>query len=160
MFSTNIEQDTKNNSFYRKVIHTTDKMQLVLMSLNVGENIDQEIHDSVDQFFRIESGIGEIITPEKTIQVKDGDVIIIPGGTQHEVKNIGNTELKLYTIYTPPNHPPNTIHRVKNDDKEHDKYHVSHSYYSDSEKTKIYKKKAKKYIKKYLKLFFNNKSLY
>lgn len=137
MFSANIEDITLKNSFYRKVIHTTDKMQLVIMSLNVGENIHQEVHENVDQFFRIEKGCAKFITPDKVIHACDGDVIIIPEGTQHEVQNIGKTQLKLYTIYTPPNHPPNTIEEKQQ---------------PEETQKEIYETKTKKYTKKYAKL--------
>ena len=137
MFSTNIEDITLKNSFYRKVIHTTDKMQLVIMSLNAGENIHQEVHENVDQFFRIEQGCAKFITPNGVIHACDGDVIIIPGGTQHEVQNIGKTQLKLYTIYTPPNHPPNTIEEKQQ---------------PEETQKEIYETKTKKYTKKYAKL--------
>lgn len=143
MYNTNIEKDTVTNNLFRKVIFTSDKIQLVLMSLNVGENIPEEIHENIDQFFRIEKGKGKFIISEKIIEVTDGDCVIIKAGTKHEVKNIGNEELKMYTIYTPPNHPNNTIDERLNDAVEREEIF---------EKLEEMKTKASKYKKKYLKL--------
>lgn len=121
VFHTNIEKDTLENKNYRKVINTTTKQQLVLMSLKPGEDIECEIHKDVDQFFRIEKGNGELYSSLEpfcknpsanvdTLTFKDGDVFVIPAGTYHRIKNTSNTDdLKLYTIYTPPNHPPNRL---------------------------------------------------
>jgi mannose-6-phosphate isomerase-like protein (cupin superfamily) len=110
IFHTNIENDTLENNNYRKVISTQSNMQIVLMSLKPKEEIGNEIHENIDQFFRVEKGKAKaIITDNKTNEVKeyelkDGSVLIIPKGTYHNIINIGDTELKLYTIYSPPNH--------------------------------------------------------
>lgn len=115
LFNTNIEHETINNQYFRKVIFTGKHMQLVLMSLKIGENIPKEIHKNVDQFFRIEQGKAKFITSDKIITATDKDVVIIPSGTEHEIINIGTNELKLYTIYSPANHPAETIDKTKLD---------------------------------------------
>lgn len=116
-FYTHIEKETLNNNNFRKVIYTGN-MQLVLMSLKPLEEIGSEIHHNVEQFFRIEqgNGIAEVNIDNKTKKyiLKDGDVIIIPKNTYHNIKNTSNTnDLKLYTLYSPPNHPPNRIDKTK-----------------------------------------------
>ena len=109
MFNANIEHLTLKNKIYRKVIHTIpNKLQLVLMSLNPKEDIPWEIHEKVSQFIRVESGTGVIIINkqnQKTIKLKDGVSVIIPPNKWHYVKNTNKSHpLKLYTIYTPPEH--------------------------------------------------------
>lgn len=110
-----IEKDTEKNKYFRKVLFTGKHLQLVVMSLQGGEEIGDEIHKTVDQFFRIESGKAKFVLNEKeTHIVAAGDAAIVPAGTWHNVINASKTEpLKLYTIYTPPNHPDGTIHKTK-----------------------------------------------
>lgn len=118
----NIEELTKSNTDFRRVLYTARHVQLVVMHLNVGEEIGQEIHD-VDQFFRFESGTGKAIVNETTYNLKDGDVVIVPAGAEHNVINTSDTEpLKLYTMYCPPHHADGTVHAAKADaegDEEH-----------------------------------------
>ena len=109
-----IEKETLKNNYFRKVLYTGKHAQLVVMSLNGGEEIGNEVHPKVDQFFRIEKGEGKFVFngKEKHI-VKNGGAIIVPAGTFHEVFNNSKTKkLKLYTIYSPPNHPAGTIHKT------------------------------------------------
>ena len=113
VFSINIEKETLTNNNYRKVINTTCGMQLVLMSLKPGEEIGLEVHDYIDQFFRLEKGKLKALVNENEINLEDGSILIVPRGTKHNIINIGNEEAKLYTIYTPPNHPKNTIQENK-----------------------------------------------
>lgn len=101
----NIKKITLENTAYRKVIFTSDLQQLVVMSLNKSELIPMEIHSDTDQFFRIEKGLAEFIIDDNKFNVTDGDAVIVRAGSRHQVKNIGNTELKLYTIYSPKHHP-------------------------------------------------------
>lgn len=110
-----IEKDTEKNKYFRKVLFTGKHMQLVVMCLQGGEEIGNEIHKTVDQFFRVESGKAKFVLNEKeTHTVAAGDAAIVPAGTWHNVINASKTEpLKLYTIYTPPNHPDGTIHKTK-----------------------------------------------
>lgn len=113
-FVDNIEKLTEENDFFRKVIFTGKHQQLVLMSLLPKEEIGMEIHETVDQFFRIEKGEGKVIINGEEKTVKADDAIIVPTGAQHNVINVSETEkLKLYTIYSPPNHKDGTIHKTK-----------------------------------------------
>ncbi|AEQ32655.1 cupin RMLC-type domain [Acanthamoeba polyphaga mimivirus] len=113
VFTTNINKATIDNNFYRKVINTSKHQQLVLMSLKPNEDIEFEIHPDNDQFIRIEQGNAvALIGPnqEKQYVLGDDDCIIIPAGTYHRIVNTSDTrKLKLYTIYSPPHHPPGTI---------------------------------------------------
>lgn len=110
----NIEKLTEENEYFRQVLYTGPHAQLVVMCLNVGEEIGLEVHAAVDQFFRIEHGNGKVVADGEEKAVSAGDAIIIPAGTQHNIINVSETEkLKLYTIYSPPNHPDGTIHKTK-----------------------------------------------
>ena len=113
-FYANIEKDTLENNFFRKVIFTGKYTQLVLMSLKPKEEIGFEVHEKVDQFFRFEEGEGKVIIDNQEFNVKDGDVIIVPAGSNHNIINTSDSiNLKLYTLYSPPNHPENTVHKTK-----------------------------------------------
>ena len=110
-----IEKETEDNGYFRKVLYTGKYMQLVVMCLQGGEEIGREIHGDVDQFFRIEEGSATfVLNDTETHTVGAGDAAIVPAGTWHNVINASKTEpLKLYTVYTPPNHPDGTIHKTK-----------------------------------------------
>jgi len=109
-----IEELTLANSFFRQVIFTGPHSQLVLMSLLPKEEIGMEMHANVDQFFRIEKGRGRVIMNGEESVISDGFAIVVPAGTQHNLINTSETEeLKLYTIYSPPNHPDGKIHKTK-----------------------------------------------
>lgn len=112
-----IEKETEKNKYFRKVIFTGKHLQLVVMCLQGGEEIGNEIHKTVDQFFRIESGKAKfVLNNTETHTIGAGDAAVVPAGTWHNVINASKTELlKLYTIYTPPNHPDGTIHKTKAD---------------------------------------------
>jgi mannose-6-phosphate isomerase-like protein (cupin superfamily) len=111
-----IENLTIQNSYFRHVLFTGKYTQLVLMNLKPKEEIGMEVHEKVDQFFRFEKGNGKVIIDESNYDVKDGDAIIVPAGAQHNIINISeNEDLKLYTLYSPPNHPDGTIHKTKED---------------------------------------------
>ena len=113
-FIGDIEKLTLENSFFRQVIYTGSHAQLVLMSLKPGEEIGLEVHNNVDQFFRFEKGNGKVIIDEEEFQVSDGVAVIVPAGSEHNVINTSDEDdLKLYTIYSPPNHPDKTIHKTK-----------------------------------------------
>lgn len=112
-YTGNIEQLTLANEFFRQVLYTGKFAQLVLMALLPGEEIGMEVHGSVDQFFRIEQGKAKFVMNGEETEVGNGGVAIVPAGTQHNVINVGTETLKLYTIYSPPNHPDGTIHKTK-----------------------------------------------
>ncbi len=112
----NIEKLTLENDNFRKVLYTGAHCQLVLMSLKPSEDIGLEVHDTVDQFFRIEKGSGKVIIDGVEHEISDGSAIIIPAGTQHNLINTSTTEfLRLYTVYSPANHKDGTIHITKAD---------------------------------------------
>jgi mannose-6-phosphate isomerase-like protein (cupin superfamily) len=112
-----IEKLTLANNYFREVLFTGKHAQLVVMSLKGGEEIGNEVHPNVDQFFRIEQGEATFIFNGKEKHTaKDGDAVIVPAGTYHNVINASKTaKLKLYTVYSPPNHPDKTIHKTKAD---------------------------------------------
>ncbi len=112
-FIDNIEEKTEQNSFFRQVLYTGKYTQLVVMSLLPGEEIGMEVHPQVDQFFRIEEGQAKVVIDGEEHEVDEGFAIIVPAGSQHNVINTGNNPLKLYTLYSPPNHPDGTIHRTR-----------------------------------------------
>jgi len=113
-FITNIEKDTEGNDFFRKVIFTAKYSQLVLMSLKPGEEIGEEVHNNLDQFFRFEKGEGKVVIEGEEFQIKDGFAVVVPAVTKHNIINTSSDEpLNLYTIYSPPNHQDKTIHKTK-----------------------------------------------
>ncbi|MDP3902203.1 MAG: cupin domain-containing protein [bacterium] len=113
-FNINIEKETLENGNYRKVLYTAKHCQLVLMSLNPGEEIGMETHSDNDQFFRFEQGEGKCVIDGNEYEVKDGSVIIVPAGAEHNVINTsGDTELKLYTIYSPAHHKDGVVRATK-----------------------------------------------
>lgn len=109
-----IEELTKKNTYFRQVLFTAAHMQLVLMALAPGEEIGMEAHSDNDQFFRFESGEGKVVINGEEHVVGDGDAVIVPAGSQHNVINASATQpLKLYTIYSPAHHPDGTVHKTK-----------------------------------------------
>lgn len=112
-----IEKTTEQNNYFRRVIFTGKHAQLVVMCLQGGEEIGREVHDTVDQFFRIEEGSAKFVFNDKEeYLVHEGDAVVVPAGTIHNVINASeNKPLKLYTIYSPPNHPDGTIHKTKDE---------------------------------------------
>ena len=121
-YHTDIEEETKNNNNFRKVLYTGKYQQLVVMSLKPGEDIGEEVHDSVDQFFRIEEGCAKVIIDGIETLLEEDDVVIVPAGSKHNLVNTSNDKtLKLYTIYAPPNHPDKTVHETKEEAEEYEK---------------------------------------
>ncbi|HOG58963.1 MAG TPA: cupin domain-containing protein [Anaerolineaceae bacterium] len=113
-YFTDIEKKTLENNYFREVLFTGPFSQLVVMALQAGEEIGTETHDDVDQFIRVEAGHGKAILDGEEIELADGTAVVIPAGTEHNVVNISTTEaLKLYTIYTPAEHPDGTVHKTK-----------------------------------------------
>ena len=113
-YKTNIEKETRGNEQFRKVLYTGRHSQLVLMSLLPQEEIGLETHPERDQFFRFEMGVGTVIIDGREIIIGDGDVVIVPAGAKHNVINVSKTEvLKLYTIYSPPEHKDGAAHATK-----------------------------------------------
>ena len=123
-FVVNIERATLQNNCYRRVVWTSDHLQLTLMSIKVGGDIGLEVHPELDQFLRIELGQGIVFMGERENnlefqqRVSENFAIIIPAGTWHNIVNTGDVPLKLYSIYAPPQHRPGTIHATKEDAEE------------------------------------------
>ena len=115
-YKSNIEKDTLVNSDFRNVLYTGKQIQLVLMNLKPGEDIGEETHIGHDQFFRFEQGEGKCIIDGHEYNVKEGDAIIVPAGAKHNVINTNKLiDLKMYTIYGPPNHLDGTVRHSKED---------------------------------------------
>ena len=116
-----IEQQTKGNSDFRRVLYTGKHLQLVLMSLKPGEEIGAEVHPDNDQFFRVDSGSGVVTIDGKDSKISDGFAVVVPAGARHNIRNDGDEPLKLYTLYGPPDHKDKTVHRTKADaEAQHD----------------------------------------
>jgi mannose-6-phosphate isomerase-like protein (cupin superfamily) len=114
-FFGSIEDLTLKNNFFRHVLYTGKYCQLVVMCLGPGEEIGNEVHAAVDQFFRIEEGEARFVLSGKEEHVAHAsDAVVVPAGTYHNVINTSKTKhLRLYTVYSPPNHPDGTIHKTK-----------------------------------------------
>ena len=115
-FKTSIENDTLENTNFRKVVYTSKHAQLVLMSLRPGEEIGIETHRDNDQFFRVEKGRGRCLIDGNVYELSDGDAVVVPSGAEHNIINVsGEEELKLYTIYSPPHHKDGIVRSTKKD---------------------------------------------
>jgi|SRR5208337_454759 len=115
-YVTDIEGKTSNNRTFRTVLFTTSRSQLVVMNLRPKEDIGSEVHDDVDQFIRIEAGEGKAVLNGEEYPLKDGSAVVIPAGVEHNIINTSAKEdMRLYTIYTPPEHKDGTVHKTKAD---------------------------------------------
>jgi mannose-6-phosphate isomerase-like protein (cupin superfamily) len=113
-FAANLEGETRKNTDFRRVLYTGKYSQLVLMCLKPKEDIGEETHDDVDQFFRFEEGEGVVVIDGTKHPVKDGSGVIVPSGAKHNVINTSITKnLKLYTIYSPPEHLDKVVRKTK-----------------------------------------------
>lgn len=113
----NIEKETLQNGDYRRVLYTTKNSQLVLMCIKPGDDIGEETH-KLDQFIRLESGKGKVVLNGIENELAEDFAVIIPAGTKHNIINTGDVDIKLYSIYTPPEHKDQTVHATKADEKE------------------------------------------
>lgn len=115
-YTTNIERDTLANEHFRRVLFTGPNMQLVLMTLQPGEDIGQETHEDRDQFIRVEAGSGVAWLNGEERRLEDGSIVVIPAGVEHNIVNSSKDEaLRLYTLYSPPEHADGTVHHTKED---------------------------------------------
>ena len=113
-YLTNIERDTLENGDYRRVLFTGSHTQLVLMTLQPGEEIGREVHHGHDQFIRVEAGTGVVLLDGREHPLAAGSAVVIPSGVDHNVINrSSDTPLRLYTLYSPPEHPDGTVQRTK-----------------------------------------------
>jgi mannose-6-phosphate isomerase-like protein (cupin superfamily) len=110
---TDIEDDTEANSDFRRVLYTGHNLQLVLMALAPGEDIGEEVHQTHDQFFRVEKGRGDVFIDGETTAIKSGWAMIVPAGARHNITNTGDKPLRLYTIYAPPQHQDRIVRTTK-----------------------------------------------
>lgn len=121
-FITDIEKETLENTNFRKVLYTASYMQLVVMSIPKGEDIGKEVHGQ-DQFIRVEAGEGTAVLDGVEHKLKDDSATVIPAGTEHNITNTGEGDLKLYSIYAMPHHEDGVVHATKADaDKDHEEY--------------------------------------
>jgi mannose-6-phosphate isomerase-like protein (cupin superfamily) len=114
-FIGDIEDRTEENRDFRRVLYTGPHMQLVLMSLEPGEEIGEEVHEGTDQFFRVEQGKGEVSIDGRATPIESDTAIIVPAGARHNIKNTGHKPLRLYTLYAPPEHADGTVRHTKAD---------------------------------------------
>ena len=120
----NIEEATTSNEDFRRVLYTGKNLQLVLMTLQAGEEIGEEVHEDRDQFFRVEEGRGTVFIDGKANEVEDDFAIIVPAGARHNVVASGGEPLKLYTLYGPPEHKDGVVHKDKAQaERDHDNDH-------------------------------------
>ena len=112
-YNENIEPLTTANSDFRQVLYTGKHLQLVLMTIQPGEEIGSEVHDGIDQFFRFEEGTGVVDIDGVENKVEDGSGVIVPSGARHNVRNTGDRPLKLYSIYGPPEHRDGIVQATK-----------------------------------------------
>ena len=114
-FVDDIEKLTKENSDFRRVLYTGKYVQLVLMALQPGEEIGEEVHEDGDQFFRVEDGEGVVVIDGTRHEIEDDDAIVVPAGARHNVINTGDKPLRFYTLYGPPEHRDGVIHKTRAD---------------------------------------------
>lgn len=113
-YKSNLEELTESNSDFRRVLYTSEHMQLVLMSLLPNEEIGVETHEEGDQFFRFERGQGLVTIDGTQYDVEAGDGVIVPQGSEHNVVNVSDSEnLKFYTIYAPPHHKDGVVRATR-----------------------------------------------
>jgi len=120
-FVQDIEGISTKNEAFRRVLYTAKNCQLVVMALKPGEEIGAEVHH-LDQFFRLEAGAGEAVLDGVRTAIRAGFAVLVPAGTNHNIVNTGTEPLKLYTIYSPPNHRDGVVHTTRADaevDNEH-----------------------------------------
>ena len=113
MFHDNIKELTKENKNYREALFTGKYSQLVIMSVPVGGEIGGETHETTDQIFFVVDGDGEAIVGNETFGFYEHDVVFVPAGVTHNIKNVGDEDLKLYTIYSPPVHAEGTVEKTR-----------------------------------------------
>lgn len=114
---------TRENEDFRRVLFTTERSQLVLMTIPPGEEIGEETHEGIDQVLAFVEGEGEAVIEGERLPVGAGSVVVVPGGTRHNFVTKGDSPLKLYTVYTPPEHPDATVHHTKAEADEYEREH-------------------------------------
>ena len=122
-YSAGVLDLARANNDFRRVLYTAGRSQLVLMSVEPGEEIGEEVHEGIDQVLAFVAGEGEAIVEGARSRVRPGTVVVIPGGTRHNFVNTGAAPLKLITVYSPPEHPDGTVHRTKAEADEYEREH-------------------------------------
>lgn len=122
MFKTNIKQETKENENFRKVIVTGKNAQVVLMCLKKGEEIGAEVHETIDQAFFFVKGEGQVLVNNESQRVEEHDMVYVNAGSKHNVINLGEEDLKFYTVYSPPAHKDGTVHKTKEEAEKEEHY--------------------------------------
>ncbi len=122
-YAEDVYELARRNEDFRRVLFTTERSQLVLMSVPAGEEIGEETHDGVDQVLMFVEGEGEAVLAGESLRVGAGSVVVVPAGTRHNFITRGDAPLKLYTVYTPPEHPDGTLHRTKEEADEYEREH-------------------------------------
>jgi mannose-6-phosphate isomerase-like protein (cupin superfamily) len=117
----NIEKETENNNNFRKVLYTAKNSQLVVMSIEVGDDIGEEVHE-LDQFIRIEEGRAKAVLNDIEYEMEDGYAVVIPAGVKHNIINTGDEQLKLYSVYSPAEHRDGVIHKTKEEAEENEEH--------------------------------------
>jgi mannose-6-phosphate isomerase-like protein (cupin superfamily) len=114
-FVDDIGKKTEVNSDFRRVLYTGKQLQLVVMAIPPGEEIGEEVHSDRDQFFRIETGKGEVWIDGHKTKISSDFAVVVPAGARHNIKNTDSKPMKLYTLYAPPEHAVGTVHMTKAD---------------------------------------------
>jgi mannose-6-phosphate isomerase-like protein (cupin superfamily) len=117
-----IEKETLGNENFRRVLYTAPHSQLVVMALKPGEDIGEEVHEDVDQFFRVEEGTGKAILDGREHEIGLASAVVVPAGTRHNIVAGPNAPLKLYTIYSPPHHRDGVVHATKEEAESDDEH--------------------------------------
>lgn len=113
MLAIDIEALTRGNEDFRREIATAEHSQAVLMTIPPGEEIGEEVHEGIDQLLVFVDGVAEAILEGESSPVRAGQAVLVPAGTRHNFRNTGDSPLRLWTVYAPPEHPPGTVHRTK-----------------------------------------------
>lgn len=123
VYANDVRLLAEENENFRQVLFTTELSQLVLMAIPAGEEIGEEAHEGIDQVLAFVAGEGEAVIEGQSISVRAGSVVVVPSGIRHNFIARGDQALKLYTIYTPPEHPDGTLHRTKEEADEYEREH-------------------------------------
>jgi mannose-6-phosphate isomerase-like protein (cupin superfamily) len=122
-YAEDVAELARRNEDFRRVLFTTERSQLVLMAIRAGEEIGEETHDDVDQALAFVGGEGEAVLGGARLPVRAGSVVVVPAGTLHNFTTKGDETLKLYTVYTPPEHPDGTVHHTKAEADDYEREH-------------------------------------
>jgi mannose-6-phosphate isomerase-like protein (cupin superfamily) len=108
-----LDRLVRENDDFRRELATAEHSQVVLMTIPVGEEIGEEVHEGIDQLLVFVEGQAEAVLEGQSSRVRSGQAVLVPAGTRHNFVNAGDVPLRLYTVYAPPEHAPGTVHRTK-----------------------------------------------